>query len=254
MDMSKSLEEQLLNRQRLESLMIKNYPVVPPDSIIKTFSHLRPDEVDLIVSQDSSGLVAGSIVVRNSQWSKFLLETWMDPLYRSYNFQKAERHALVSNADHGDAKRDRRETNFKIRSTLCNGIPLFSQSWHSCRNARSAPTHAPTKATLTKMATLSSCSPAARNQATRAARLCRRAITRNGALQCKQKSGRKKEEGSSIHLYLGANAREANYGSKIHYETETRETKKYIKKTGNLSRVRRAGGRRRRQGIQKQLA
>ncbi|KAL6882381.1 alpha-1,2-galactosyltransferase-like protein [Trichoderma longibrachiatum] len=94
MDMSKSLEEQLLNRQRLESLMIKNYPVVPPDSIIKTFSHLRPDEVDLIVSQDSSGLVAGSIVVRNSQWSKFLLETWMDPLYRSYNFQKAERHAL----------------------------------------------------------------------------------------------------------------------------------------------------------------
>ncbi|PTB63024.1 glycosyltransferase family 34 protein [Trichoderma citrinoviride] len=94
MDMNRSLEEQLLNRGRLESLMIKNYPVVPPDSIIKTFSHLRADEVDLIVSQDSSGLVAGSIVVRNSQWGKFLLETWMDPLYRSYNFQKAERHAL----------------------------------------------------------------------------------------------------------------------------------------------------------------
>lgn len=96
MDVNKSLEEHLLGQRRLESLMIKNYPVVPPDSIIKTFSHLRADEVDLVVSQDTSGLVAGSVVVRNSQWSKFFLETWMDPLYRSYNFQKAERHALVS--------------------------------------------------------------------------------------------------------------------------------------------------------------
>ncbi|KAM0261029.1 hypothetical protein ACHAQJ_002468 [Trichoderma viride] len=94
MNLSKSLEEQLLNQRTLESLMIKNYPVVPPDSIIKTFSHLRADEVDLIVSQDTSGLVAGSVVVRNSEWGKFFLETWMDPLYRSYNFQKAERHAL----------------------------------------------------------------------------------------------------------------------------------------------------------------
>ncbi|EHK18356.1 glycosyltransferase family 34 protein [Trichoderma virens Gv29-8] len=94
MDVNKSLEEHLLGQRKLESLMIKNYPVVPPDSIIKTFSHLRAEEVDLIVSQDTSGLVAGSVVVRNSQWGKFFLETWMDPLYRSYNFQKAERHAL----------------------------------------------------------------------------------------------------------------------------------------------------------------
>jgi mannan polymerase II complex MNN11 subunit len=126
MDMSKSLEEQLLNRQKLESLMIKNYPVVPPDSIIKTFSHLRPDEVDLIVSQDSSGLVAGSVVVRNSQWSKFLLETWMDPLYRSYNFQKAERHALVSHADHGGTQDGKDgETNFQNQEHIVQWHPTI---------------------------------------------------------------------------------------------------------------------------------
>lgn len=99
MDVNKSLEEQILNQRRLESLMIKNYPVVPPDSIIRTFSHLRADNIDFIVSQDTSGLVAGSVILRNSEWSKFFIETWMDPLYRSYNFQKAERHALVSEAE-----------------------------------------------------------------------------------------------------------------------------------------------------------
>ncbi|KAL7920431.1 glycosyltransferase family 34 protein [Trichoderma austrokoningii] len=94
MDVNKSLDEHILGSRKLESLMIKNYPVVPPDSIIRTFSHLRADNIDLIVSQDISGLVAGSVILRNSEWSKFFIETWMDPLYRSYNFQKAERHAL----------------------------------------------------------------------------------------------------------------------------------------------------------------
>lgn len=99
MDMSKSLDDQILGSRKLEGLMIKNYPVVPPDSIIRTFSHLRADNIDFIVSQDISGLVAGSVIVRNSEWSKYFIETWMDPLYRSYNFQKAERHALVSEAE-----------------------------------------------------------------------------------------------------------------------------------------------------------
>jgi mannan polymerase II complex MNN11 subunit len=66
MDPSLSLEERLLDSKKLESLMIRDYPVVPPDSI----------------------------VVRNGDWAKFFLDTWFDPLYRSYNFQKAESHAL----------------------------------------------------------------------------------------------------------------------------------------------------------------
>ncbi|KAG5990159.1 hypothetical protein E4U43_004347 [Claviceps pusilla] len=94
MDPSKSLEEQVTNPRRLESLMIKDYPVVPPDSIIKTFSHLRGEDVEFIVSQDKEGLVHNSVVIRNGEWAKFFIETWFDPTYRGYNFQKAERHAL----------------------------------------------------------------------------------------------------------------------------------------------------------------
>jgi hypothetical protein len=77
-------------------MMIRDFPIVPPDSIIKTFPHLRGEDANLIISQDNDGLVADSLILRNSDWSKFLTETWLDPLYRSYNFQKAERHALVS--------------------------------------------------------------------------------------------------------------------------------------------------------------
>ncbi|KAG8419391.1 Glycosyltransferase 34 protein [Metarhizium acridum] len=94
MDPTKSLEDQVTRPSKLESLMIKDYPVVPPDSIIKTFSHLRGESIDLIVTQDKEGLVHKSVVIRNGEFAKFFVETWFDPLYRAYNFQKAERHAL----------------------------------------------------------------------------------------------------------------------------------------------------------------
>ncbi|KAJ3518245.1 hypothetical protein NM208_g14588 [Fusarium decemcellulare] len=96
MDLDRSLEEQVTNPAKLESLMIKDWPIVPPDSIIKTFTHLKGNDAALIISQDDSGLVVNSMVLRNGDWAKFFVETWMDPLYRSYNFQKAERHALRS--------------------------------------------------------------------------------------------------------------------------------------------------------------
>lgn len=96
MDPTKSLEAQVLAPKALERLMIKDEPVVPPDSIIKTFEYLTGSEADLIISQDKDGLVSDSLVLRNGDWAKFFAETWFDPLYRGYNFQKAERHALVS--------------------------------------------------------------------------------------------------------------------------------------------------------------
>ncbi|KAI5295740.1 hypothetical protein KEM52_000397 [Ascosphaera acerosa] len=89
-----SLEKHVLNKARLEELMIKDRPVVPPDSVIKTFSHLSAKDVDLIVTQDRENLCPGSYIIRNTEWAKFFLDAWFDPLYRSYNFAKAETHAL----------------------------------------------------------------------------------------------------------------------------------------------------------------
>lgn len=74
--------------------MIVDKPVVPPDSVIKTFSHLTGERVDFILTQDREGLAGGSLLIRTGEWAKFFLDAWFDPLYRSYNFQKAENHAL----------------------------------------------------------------------------------------------------------------------------------------------------------------
>lgn len=83
-----------MDPRRLESLMLVDKPVVPPDSVIKTFSHLKGDRIDFVLSQDNEGLAGGSMVIRSGEWAKFFLDSWFDPLYRTYNFQKAEAHAL----------------------------------------------------------------------------------------------------------------------------------------------------------------
>jgi mannan polymerase II complex MNN11 subunit len=91
-----SVEEHIINPNKLESLMIRDQPIVPPDGVIKTFPHLKGSQIDLVLTQDKEGLSQGSFIVRRGDWSKFFLDTWFDPLYRSYNFQKADSHALVS--------------------------------------------------------------------------------------------------------------------------------------------------------------
>ncbi|CAL5875088.1 uncharacterized protein PFLUO_LOCUS9392 [Penicillium psychrofluorescens] len=94
MNPSKSLKSHLLDKARLESLMLKDLPVVPPDSIIRTFSHLKANDVDLIMTQDGEDISPGSFVLRQGDFARFFLDLWFDPLYRSYMFAKAETHGL----------------------------------------------------------------------------------------------------------------------------------------------------------------
>lgn len=95
MNPSLSLEKHILEPARLESLMRRDVPVVPPDSVIRTFSHVKAEKIDLILSQDAENIGVGSFIIKSGEWAKFMLDTWFNPLYRAYNFQKAELHALV---------------------------------------------------------------------------------------------------------------------------------------------------------------
>jgi mannan polymerase II complex MNN11 subunit len=90
------VETHIMDKKRIESLMIKDQPIVPPDSVIKTWPHLKGENVEFVLTQDKDGLAQGSFILKRGDWSKFFLDTWFDPLYRSYNFQKADTHALVS--------------------------------------------------------------------------------------------------------------------------------------------------------------
>jgi mannan polymerase II complex MNN11 subunit len=121
-----SLTSHILDPKQLESLMIKDHPVVPPDSIIKTFSHLTPKDVDLIITQDGEDLVPASFIIKQGDWAKFFLDVWYDPLYRKYNFARAEKHALVWILYF--MCEQRLKTNLRCRTTSSNGIPQYWRS------------------------------------------------------------------------------------------------------------------------------
>ena len=139
MNPSLPLQSHIVEPKRLESVLLRDKPVVPPDSVIRTFSHLKGDKIDLVITQDREGLCQGSFILRRGEWAKFFLDTWFDPLYRSYNFQKAEGHALV-----------RAPTNresllllylpITCRNTSFNGTPRFSRSWVLSLKTSSIPT------------------------------------------------------------------------------------------------------------------
>lgn len=138
MDPTKSLDGLVTDSKKLESLMIRDYPVVPPDSIIKTFSHMRGQDANLIISQDNEGLVSDSMIIRNGDWAKFFIDTWLDPLYRSYNFQKAERHALVSDWIICDFRSI--YINLLCRNTWYSGTLRSFRRWLSCSSNYFPPT------------------------------------------------------------------------------------------------------------------
>lgn len=167
MEQRQSIDEVVMASSKLESLMIKDQPVVPPDSIIKTYGHLRGNDIDVVVAQDRTGLVHNNLIIRNGEWAKFFLETWMDPLYRSYNFQKAERHALVSATSPCE---EGTKANLVRRNILFSGTRRSSRSLLSCPSARLPRTPRLPWARSSKPVTLWPCSPAAPRSAKTAAR------------------------------------------------------------------------------------
>ncbi|KAI1002782.1 hypothetical protein K3495_g5424 [Podosphaera aphanis] len=89
-----SVTRDIMDPGKLDETMIKGQPILSPDGVIKTSTLLEGKGVDLVLSQDKNGLAPSSFILRTGDWGRFFLEIWFDPLYRSYNFQKAHSHAL----------------------------------------------------------------------------------------------------------------------------------------------------------------
>jgi mannan polymerase II complex MNN11 subunit len=100
MNQALSLHSHILEKSRIEKIMLRDQPVVPPDSVIKTFRHLTGDRIEFVLTQDNEGLHQGSWILRRDRtkigmsWAEYLLDSWYDPMFRFYNFQKEEQHAL----------------------------------------------------------------------------------------------------------------------------------------------------------------
>jgi mannan polymerase II complex MNN11 subunit len=121
----------LLTPAKLESTMITNAPVVPPDSVIKTFGNLKGDRIDLVIAQDKDGLAPNSFIIKNGEWAKYFLDVWFDPIYRSYNFQKAEFHALEHIVQYVPLQTGRREyelTDDRWHGTILAKLAMVPQN------------------------------------------------------------------------------------------------------------------------------
>lgn len=93
-NMDTAIDEAVLSPASLDTTMLKNQPVAPPDGIIRTYGNLQGKDVEFIIAQDAEGLETGSFILKNGDYAEFLLDTMWNELYRHYRFQRAETHAL----------------------------------------------------------------------------------------------------------------------------------------------------------------
>lgn len=80
MDTHLCLTDHILNPERLDHLMLKDEPIVPPDSVIRTLKTATADSIQFILSQDHSGLNTKSFLLKNGDFAKYLLDTWAEPV------------------------------------------------------------------------------------------------------------------------------------------------------------------------------
>lgn len=89
-----SLSAHVTDPSRLSSLMLRDIPIVPPDSVIRTPKYVPATKIDVIVTQDHTGLHPGSMLIRRNDFSEYLLDAWYDPMFRDYGFPKGEQDTL----------------------------------------------------------------------------------------------------------------------------------------------------------------
>ncbi|KAF8471984.1 galactosyl transferase [Kalaharituber pfeilii] len=94
MNPSLGIQSHVTAQRRLGSLMLRNVPIVPPDSVIRTYRHTPPERIHFILTQDHDGLNPGSFLIKQGSWARYFLDVWMDPLFINYNFRRAEQMAL----------------------------------------------------------------------------------------------------------------------------------------------------------------
>lgn len=133
MDPKISIHRHVMGYKNIDQSMLRSQPVALPESIIKTSRQLTADQVELALTQDKAGMSPESLILKNGEFAEFFLDTWYDPLFRSYNFKKAELHALVSSPGYGLFRHRRRpmavSSNTQDRNILSSGTARSLRRW-----------------------------------------------------------------------------------------------------------------------------
>ncbi|CAI5758959.1 unnamed protein product [Candida verbasci] len=84
MDLNKNLEQYLLNANTLDSIMLREQPLIPPHGLIKTYKNVKSEAIKLILTQSEQKLETNSFLIKNDQVGKSIIEIWSDSLYFNY--------------------------------------------------------------------------------------------------------------------------------------------------------------------------
>jgi mannan polymerase II complex MNN11 subunit len=75
----------VFNKAELSKQIIRDAPIIPPESIIHTYKHVPADQVKFITTQNDVGISMSSYLIRNDAlYGRMLLDYLHDPLHRKY--------------------------------------------------------------------------------------------------------------------------------------------------------------------------
>ncbi|ODQ67345.1 hypothetical protein NADFUDRAFT_49778 [Nadsonia fulvescens var. elongata DSM 6958] len=93
-----NLEEHVLDPKVLDTIMLRDQALIPPESIIHTYKRVPADQIKFVVTQDDKGLSASSFVVSNDLYGRVLMDYWRDPLQMKYGAYRDQQPSSPENA------------------------------------------------------------------------------------------------------------------------------------------------------------
>ncbi|CAX44484.1 alpha-1,6-mannosyltransferase, putative [Candida dubliniensis CD36] len=96
MNMNINIYDYILNPEILNSIMLRDLPLIPPDGIIKTYKNAQANSIRFLLIQSNQKIETNSFLMKNDFIGKSMIDIWGDNLYFQYpNFPYGPDSALT---------------------------------------------------------------------------------------------------------------------------------------------------------------
>ena len=96
MNMSLNIYDHVLSREGMAEHALLDEPIHGAggsDTGYRTPPKYRPEDINFVISKDAWGMNVGNFLMRRSEWSNWLLDLWIEPLYIAQNWVFPENDA-----------------------------------------------------------------------------------------------------------------------------------------------------------------
>ncbi|KAJ5718632.1 hypothetical protein N7488_004278 [Penicillium malachiteum] len=89
MNMTLDIYKHVLSPKGMAQHVLLDEPITGAggaDTGYRTPATYKPDDINFVISKDAWGMNVGNFLMRRSEWSKWLLDLWIEPLYIAQNW------------------------------------------------------------------------------------------------------------------------------------------------------------------------